>query len=212
MAHPKRPAWWENNNEKRSEPGVVSSPKEPVEMWKRIVLILLLVLSFSLSNSDVAAAAGLKSFIDSSDGYQFLYPNGWLQVKVANGPDVVFHDLIEVSENVSVVISPVPEGKTLSELGTPTEVGYKLGKAALAPPDSGRSAELVNAAEREVDGKTYYLLEYEVKLANKQERHNIASVAVSRGKLFTLNASIPEKRWQRVKGMIDEVVNSFSVY
>lgn len=212
MAHPKRPAWWENNNEKRSEPGVVSSPKEPVKMWKRIVLILLLVLSFSLSNTDVAAAAGLKSFIDSSDGYQFLYPNGWLQVKVANGPDVVFHDLIEVSENVSVVISPVPEGKTLSELGTPTEVGYKLGKAALAPPDSGRSAELVNAAEREVDGKTYYLLEYEVKLANKQERHNIASVAVSRGKLFTLNASIPEKRWQRVKGMIDEVVNSFSVY
>jgi photosystem II oxygen-evolving enhancer protein 2 len=181
-------------------------------MWKRIVLILLLVLSFSLSNYDVAAASGLKSFVDTNDGYQFLYPNGWLQVKVANGPDVVFHDLIEVSENVSVVISPVPEGKTLSELGTPTEVGYKLGKAALAPPDSGRSAELVNAAQREVDGKTYYLLEYEVKLPNQQQRHNIASIAVSRGKLFTLNASIPEKRWQRVKGMIDEVVNSFSVY
>jgi photosystem II oxygen-evolving enhancer protein 2 len=181
-------------------------------MWKRIVLILLLVLSFSLSNYDVAAASGLKSFVDTNDGYQFLYPNGWLQVKVANGPDVVFHDLIEVSENVSVVISPVPEGKTLSELGPPTEVGYKLGKAALAPPDSGRSAELVNAAQREVDGKTYYLLEYEVKLPNQQQRHNIASIAVSRGKLFTLNASIPEKRWQRVKGMIDEVVNSFSVY
>lgn len=181
-------------------------------MWKRIVLILLLVLSFSLSHSGVAVAAGLKSFVDTSDGYQFLYPNGWLQVKVANGPDVVFHDLIEVSENISVVISPVPEGKTLSELGTPTEVGYKLGKAALAPPDSGRSAELVNAAQREVDGKTYYLLEYEVKLPNQQQRHNIASVAVSRGKLFTLNASIPEKRWQRVKRMIDEVVNSFSVY
>ena len=58
---------------------------------------------------------------------------------------MVFHDLIEVSENVSVVISPVPEGKTLPELGTPTEVGYKLGKAALAPADSGRSAELINA-------------------------------------------------------------------
>ncbi len=181
-------------------------------MWKRIALILLLVLSFSLSASDVAAAAGLKSFVDSTDGYQFLYPNGWLQVKVANGPDVVFHDLIEVSENVSVVISPVPEGKTLPELGTPTEVGYRLGKAALAPPDSGRSAELVNALEREVDGKTYYLLEYEVKLPNQQERHNIASVAVSRGKLFTLNASIPERRWPRVKRMIESVVNSFSVY
>jgi photosystem II oxygen-evolving enhancer protein 2 len=86
-------------------------------MWKRIVLILLLVLSFSLSTSDVAAAAGLKTFIDSSDGYQFSYPNGWLQVKVANGPDVVFHDLIEVSENVSVVISPVSRRQNFVRIG-----------------------------------------------------------------------------------------------
>ncbi|TAF07832.1 MAG: photosystem II oxygen evolving complex protein PsbP [Nostocales cyanobacterium] len=181
-------------------------------MWKRIALILVLVFSISLSNPSVAAAAGLKSFVDSADGYQFLYPNGWLQVKVANGPDVVFHDLIEVSENVSVVISPVPDGKTLTELGTPTEVGYKLGKAALAPVNSGRSAELINAGQKEVDGKTYYLLEYEVKLLNQQKRHNISSVAVSRGKLFTFNASVPEKRWQKLQRTIDELVNSFTVY
>jgi photosystem II oxygen-evolving enhancer protein 2 len=170
------------------------------------------VLSVSLSNPGVAAAAGLKSFVDTADGYQFLYPNGWLQVKVANGPDVVFHDLIEVSENVSVVISPVPEGKSLTELGTPTEVGYRLGKAALAPPGSGRSAELINVAQKEVDGNTYYLLEYEVKLPNRQARHNISSVAVSRGKLFTFNASVPEKRWKKLQRMIDEVVTSFTVY
>ncbi len=181
-------------------------------MWKRIVLILLLVLSFSIGNAGVAIADGLKSFVNTTDGYQFLYPNGWLQVKVANGPNVVFHDLIEVSENVSVVISPVPEGKTLTELGTPTEVGYKLGKVALAPTNSGRIAELVNALERESDGKKYYILEYLVKLPNNQERHNVASVAVSRGKLFTFNASIPEKRWQKVKPIIDQAVISFSVY
>ncbi|WP_017653270.1 photosystem II reaction center PsbP [Fortiea contorta] len=181
-------------------------------MWKRIVLIWLLVLSFSLSNIDVAFAAGLKSFVNTTDGYQFLYPNGWVQVKVANGPNVVFHDLIEVSENVSVVISPVPEDKTLAELGTPTEVGYKLGKVALAPANSGRTAELVNALEREVESKKYYILEYLVKLPNKQQRHNVASVAVSRGKLFTFNASIPERRWQKVKPMIDQAVTSFSVY
>ncbi|QLE55890.1 photosystem II reaction center PsbP [Nostoc sp. TCL26-01] len=182
-------------------------------MWKRIAIILLLVLSFSLSNPGVASAAGFKSFVDTTDGYEFLYPNGWLQVKVANGPDVVFHDLIEISENVSVVISPVPDDKTLQELGTPTEVGYKLGKAALAPPDSGRSAELVNALQKESqEGKTYYILEYLVKLPDQQQRHNIASVAVSRGKLFTFNASIPEKRWRRVKGTMEDVVNSFSVY
>lgn len=181
-------------------------------MWKKIVFLLLLVLSVSLSNPGVAAAAGFKSFVDSYDGYEFLYPNGWLQVKVANGPDVVFHDLIEVSENVSVVISPVPDGKDLTELGTPSEVGYKLGQVALAPPDSGRSAELVNAYERESNGKKYYILEYQVKLPNREDRHNVASVAVSRGKLFTFNASIPERRWPRVKGLMEDVVNSFSVY
>ncbi|NEU75340.1 photosystem II oxygen evolving complex protein PsbP [Hassallia byssoidea VB512170] len=181
-------------------------------MWKRIVLILLLVFSFSLSNSGVAAAAGLNSFVDTTDGYQFLYPNGWVQVKVADGPDVVFHDLIQVTENVSVVISPVPDNKTLAELGTPGEVGYKLSKNAIAPPDSGRKAELVNAAQRESKGKTYYLLEYEVQLPNNKKRHNLASVAVSRGKLFTFNASVTENRWQRVKQIIESCVNSFSVY
>ena len=181
-------------------------------MWKRIAIILLLILSFSLSNPGIAAAAGFKSYVDTADGYQFVYPNGWLPVKVANGPDVVFHDLIEISENVSVVISPVPEGKSLKELGTPTEVGYKLGKAALAPSDSGRTAELVDGREKETEGKTYYILEYLVKLPNNQQRHNIASVAVSRGKLFTFNASIPEKRWAKVKRTMEDVVDSFTVY
>ncbi|MFM6277816.1 MAG: photosystem II reaction center PsbP, partial [Dolichospermum sp.] len=55
-------------------------------------------------------------------------------------------------------------------------------------------------------------LEYEVKFPNGQERHNISSVAVSRGKLFTLNASVPQKRWKKIQRMIDEVVSSFTVY
>jgi photosystem II oxygen-evolving enhancer protein 2 len=181
-------------------------------MWKRIGLILLLVFSLSFSYSDIATAAGLKNFADTDDGYEFMYPNGWVQVKVANGPDTVFHDIIEPSENISVVISPVPGGKTLSELGTPGEVGYKLGKNALAPEGSGREAELVDAAEREVGGKKYYKLEYLIKLPNNQQRHNLASVAVSRGKLFTFNASVTEKRWSKVKRMMEQSIDSFQVY
>ncbi|MEC4815097.1 MAG: photosystem II reaction center PsbP [Scytonema sp. PMC 1069.18] len=181
-------------------------------MWKRIALLLLLVFSFSLSHASVAAAAGLKSYVDTTDGYQFLYPNGWVQVKVANGPDVVFHDIIETTENISVVVSLVPDNKSLKELGTPGEVGYKLGKNALAPEGSGRQAELIDAQEQEVNGNTYYMLEYLIKLPGNRKRHNLASVAVSRGKLFTFNASIPERRWNRVKRLIEESTDSFSVY
>jgi len=61
----------------------------------------------------------------------------------------------------------------------PGEVGYKLSKAR-SHPDSGREGVMA----LESNGKIYYLLEYAVKLPNQQERHNLASVAISRGKLY----------------------------
>ena len=182
-------------------------------MLKRIAAVLLVVLvAVSLVSCSISPTSGLKSYVDTTKGYQFLYPNGWLQVKVSNGPEVVFHDLIESTENISLVVSPVPEAKSLAELGTPGEVGYKLSKNAIAPRDSGRTAELVNAETRQFRDKTYYLLEYAVKLPNQQERHNLASVAVSRGKLFTFNASTTEQRWEKAKQQLETVVKSFSVY
>ena len=179
-------------------------------MLKTVAAVLLLVLSLGLHGCSTGVS-GLKSYVDTGDGYEFLYPNGWQPVKVTDGPDVVFHDIIERSENVSVVLSSVPEGKTLADLGTPGEVGYQLQKNAIAPPNSGRQAELVNAESRQSGDKTYYLLEYSVKLPN-QQRHNLASVAVSRGKLYTLNASTTEKRWGKLQNLFEQVAKSFSVY
>lgn len=179
-------------------------------MLKTIAALLLLVLSLGLY-SCTTGVSGLKSYVDSIDGYEFLYPNGWQQVQVTDGPDVVFHDLIERTENLSVIVSSVPEGKTLTDLGTPGEVGYQLQKKAIAPDNTNRQAELVNAEVRESGDKTYYFLEYNVKLPN-QERHNLASVAVSRGKLYTFNASTTQKRWSRMHDVLEQVVKSFSVY
>jgi photosystem II oxygen-evolving enhancer protein 2 len=179
-------------------------------MLRRIAALVLVVLSLSLQ-SCVSGTAGLKSYVDSYDGYQFLYPNGWVQVQVNDGPDVVFHDLIQETENISVVISPVPDNKTLQDLGTPSEVGYRLSKNAIAPAGSGREAELVSAESRQMGDETYYLLEYAVKLPT-QLRHNLASVVVRRGQLFTLNLSTTERRWEKVQSLFHKVVDSFSVY
>lgn len=77
-------------------------------------------------------AAGLNPYIDTVDGYQFLYPNGWVQVQSNQGMDILFHDLIDPSETVSLVISPVKSGKTLAELGSPLELGERLMNTALA--------------------------------------------------------------------------------
>jgi photosystem II oxygen-evolving enhancer protein 2 len=177
-------------------------------MLKRILALLLIVFSLGLQAcTSVSPTSGLNKFVDTTDGYRFLYPNGWVPVKVSGGVDVVFHDIIHQSENVSVVINPTSGQKTLQDLGTPSEVGYKLGKSAIAPPDSGREAELINAEEIESAEKTYYLLEYAVKV-NGQIRHNVASVGIGRGKLYTMNASTTDDRWEKMKPVLEQTVRS----
>lgn len=180
-------------------------------MWKQIIVSSIFILAAILQiNVAPASAAGLQGYVDTADGYKFLYPNGWVAVKTTKGADIIFHDLIESSENVSVVISQVSKDKNLSDLGTPQDVGEKLGRNAIAPPESGREAKLMNAETREAKGKTYYILEYDVKMPQGR-RHNLASVVVSRGKLFTFNASTTDRRWAKMKNVFDEVINSFSV-
>lgn len=181
-------------------------------MLKRVAVVLVFVLSFGLGGC-VSTGAGLQSYVDSIDGYRFSYPIGWVQVQLtqSGGPDVVFRDLINSTENVSVVINEIPGGdKALSELGSPTEVGYLLQKSALAPEGSGRTAELVDAEAVQAADKTFYLLEYKINLPD-QVRHDLASVVVHRGQLYTLNASTTEERWGRVKSLMREVVTSFGV-
>ena len=179
------------------------------KIWKRFAITLALVATLVLQ-SCATATGGLQAYSDTSRGFEFLYPVGWVPVQVKTGPVVVFRDLINETENVSVVINPVADGQSLQDLGTPTEVGYRLSKNAIAPPDSGRTAELINAAQREVDGNAYYILEYLVQLPN-QVRHDVASVAVARGQLYTLNISTRESRWEEVQSIFDVMVTSFKV-
>ncbi len=159
-------------------------------------------------------SGGLQGYTNSTQGYEFLYPNGWQEVKVDNntaGVDVVFRDLVEQTENVSVVVSDVAEGRELKDIGTPTQVGQRL-QSTIAPPDSEREGELIRADELEKEGETYYLLEFQVTFPDHSQRHNVASVAVSRGKLFTLNVSTPQRDWNRRSNQFNAIADSFKVY
>lgn len=180
------------------------------QISRQLVLSLFLIVTLCVQGCAAVGVNGLQSFSDSLDGYRFLYPTGWVEVKVSNA-DIVFHDIIEQTENVSVVINPVAGQKKLQDLGSPTDVGYQIGKNALAPEGSGRTAELVNAQETQLGDKAYYLLEYLVKLPSGQQRHNLASAVVSRGKLFTFNASTPEDRWETMQPLLEKSVRSFNV-
>mgnify|MGYP006433131925 CR=1 FL=1 len=176
--------------------------------------LALIVFIFSITLFGCASpTGGLQGYTNSTQGYEFLYPNGWQQVKVDDntaGVDVVFRDLVEQSENVSVVVNEVGEDRQLSDLGTPTQVGQRL-KNKIAPPNSDRKGELLRADELEKEGKSYYLLEYQVTFPDDQKRHSMASVAVSRGKLFTLNVSTPQSRWENQSERFNQIADSFKV-
>ncbi|MFK8186162.1 MAG: photosystem II reaction center PsbP [Phormidesmis sp.] len=178
-------------------------------MLKRFAALLLVVVALGLQSC--SDATSLQSYNNSYEGYEFKYPTGWVEANVPGGPDTVFHDIINASENVSVVVSPVSDGKTLTDLGTPSEVGYTLSKSITSQSTDDRNVELVNAQSFDTGEKLYYILEYVAKLPTGT-RHDLASVIVRRGQLYTFNASIPESRWERMKTTIQQTVASFSVY
>jgi hypothetical protein len=103
------------------------------------LLALLLAVSLALGASGCnAMAAGLNTFQSPDGRYAFLYPTGWTRVQVNGGPQVVFHDLINSDETLSLVISEVNSTNELESLGSAVAVGEKLGRIVIAP-DSGTS-------------------------------------------------------------------------
>lgn len=52
---------------------------------------------------------------DLNDGYKFVYPFGWQEVAV-NGTDVVFKDIVEPLESVSVTLTKTDK-KDITEFG-----------------------------------------------------------------------------------------------
>ena len=181
-------------------------------MFKSFLAGLLIIISVFVSSCSTGVS-GLQSYVDTSKGYEFLYPNGWIPVTLGASAretvDVVFRDLVERTENLSVIINDAPEGKSLEDLGTPSEVGYRLLK--VINNDRDREAEFIRAEARENKDKKYYLLEYEADVPEQGLRHNIASVAVSRGKIFTFSLSTPERRWDAVKDSFEVAAKSFTV-
>jgi photosystem II oxygen-evolving enhancer protein 2 len=150
----------------------------------------------------------------SSNGYEFLHPQGWKPVdskEKSDKVDVAFRDSVKRQGNLYVVISKAPKNKSLEDLGNPSAFGERLVKNINNIPNTKNKAELIGAKSREAGGKTYYTVEYKVKLPDNKERHNLATITDSQGKLFTFTLSAPQDRWDQVKSLFEEMANSFSV-
>ena len=172
--------------------------------------VLFSVLALALGACAAGPTAGLQSYQSPDGRFAFLYPTGWTQVQVSNGPRVVFHDLIHSDETVSLMINNVNEENELTELGSAVAVGERLRREVIATAGSGRTAELVEANEREVNNHTFYDLEYAVHLEDR-DRHELATVVVDRGRLYTLATSVNEDRWEKVQDLCGRVVRSLNL-
>ena len=171
--------------------------------------LLILSICFLLSACGGGLSAGLEAYQSPDGRYGFFYPTGWTRVKVDGGPEIIYHDLINSNETLSLVISDVNKDVELDQLGTPSEVGQTLINKVIAPEGSGRSVKLINANQREDEKHVFYDLEYELNL-NEQDRHELATVVIDRGSLYTFAVGTNEERWDKVDKMFKNVVESFN--
>ena len=170
---------------------------------------LVLSICFLLSACGSGLSAGLEAYQSPDGRYGFFYPTGWTRVKVDGGPEIIYHDLINSNETLSLVISDVNKDVELDQLGTPSEVGQTLIDKVIAPEGSGRSVKLINANQREDEKHVFYDLEYELNL-NEQDRHELATVVIDRGSLYTFAVGTNEERWNKVEKMFKNVIESFN--
>jgi len=151
--------------------------------------LLAIALVLTLGACSTGGGAGLEPFKSKDGQYGFLFPTGWTRVAVDNGPEVVYHDLINSDETLSLVISKLENEIALDDLGGADAVGERL----FGEKNSNNPIQLIDASEREVNERKFYDLEYSVDL-EENSRHEIATVVVDRGYLYTLAACTCEKR------------------
>lgn len=154
-----------------------------------------------------AAPRGFKPVKDTADGYAFLYPVGWQEVSVT-GEDVVYKDVIEPLESVSVNIIPT-EQSSVRDLGTKEQVAEAMVQKVLTPP--GQKSKVLDVKEKQdSNGKTYYTFEY-ASQGPTYIRRALTTVAISNGKFYTLTTGANDRRWNKMESRLKTVADSFNL-
>ncbi|PNH03538.1 PsbP-like protein 1, chloroplastic [Tetrabaena socialis] len=162
-----------------------------------------------LTASPALAAKAPKGFTtveDNNDAYKFLYPFGWQEVAV-KGADVVYKDVVEPLESVSVTLTATDK-KDIAEFGDLQTVANTLANDVLSAP--GTEVKLINTQERELNGHNYYEIEFTA-TTSRYTRHQLAVVAANNGTFYTLTTGANERRWNKMKEKLTTTVQSFQL-
>ncbi|KAK6911671.1 PsbP, C-terminal [Dillenia turbinata] len=188
------------------------------------------VPDISLAQSSV----GFREYIDTFDGYSFKYPQNWIQVRGA-GADIFFRDPFVLDENLSVEMSSPSSSryKSVEDLGSPKEAGEKVLRQYLTEFMSTRlgvrrESNILSTSSRVADdGKTYYLVEVNIKsYANNNElavmpqdrvarlewdRRYLSVLGVENKRLYELRIQAPENVFVEEESDLRDVMDSFRV-
>merc|ERR1719506_908812 len=127
----------------------------------------------------------LEPYIETQKGFKLYTPTGWNKFNSDPGVyDVKFVDIIEPETTVQVSTSPVATATSITALGGLAAVAAKFAKS--------RSAELVNAVERDVEESKLYVFEFQGELI-----HELLALCINRGKLYRVTATTSNKKWAK---------------
>ncbi|KAK3140015.1 hypothetical protein QOZ80_5AG0394130 [Eleusine coracana subsp. coracana] len=176
-----------------------------------------------------------REYIDTFDGYSFLYPKNWIQVRGA-GADIFFRDPFVLDENLSVEMSSPSSSKyvTVEDLGPPPEkAAEKVLKQYLTEFMSTRlgvrrESNVLSASSKVADdGKLYYEVEVNIKsyASNNElavmpqdrvqklewDRRYLSVLGVENKRLYELRLQTPEQVFMEEENDLRRVMDSFRV-
>ena len=141
----------------------------------------------------------LEPFQDGPRGIRIMAPSGWNKFDGEVGAyDVKWQDLVDPTENIKISSSPVKSTtESVDVLGPVQEVGEKLA--------AKRNAKLLEATERVTEGILFYTFDFAI----ADGTHQLLSLCVAKGKLWSIDANAKEKRWSKREEMYQNILGSF---
>lgn len=128
-----------------------------------------------------------------------MAPSGWNKFEGEVGAyDVKWQDLVDPTENVKISSSPVKSTtSSISALGDVQELGKSLA--------SKRNADLVYAKERLTDDILFYTFSFKI----KDGTHQLLQLCVNKGKVWSLDASAKERRWDKRSELYENILGRY---
>lgn len=194
---------------------------------------ILLLVPGQVSLAETTGGA-FREYIDTFDGYTFLYPKNWIQVRGA-GADIFFRDPMVLDENMSVEISSPSSSRytSVEDLGPPEKAAEKVLGQYLTEFMSTRlgvrrESNVLSASSKVADdGKLYYEVEVNIKsyASNNElavmpqdrvqslewDRRYLSVLGVENKRLYELRLQTPEQVFMQEEEDLRRVMDSFRV-